>query len=264
MALQHLRAASCAHFLNNYICLMARVLFGGGVTAVRGSIGGLTFQGNTSGNIIRSRPHTSKASTIRQTVAHAALSALLYEWQQISTSQRDNWNTYAATWTKINKFGQTKKLTGANWFTSSNFMRTQMGLSILADAPAHTLPQAPPEFFMSYAGGILYFNAISSFYFPENAIILWTSLPTRTNTLSINQIRKQVTIWTSDPGFPVDITSLWEAATGITWDPDNSFPGANVFFCAQSVSKASGITSALLCTVNQNVVPADDEMLYFI
>jgi hypothetical protein len=243
---------------------MARILFGGGVSAMRGSVGGLTFQNNTSGNIVRSRPHTSRASTPKQTTAHVALGQLLYQWQQITGEQQESWNMYAATWTKINKFGQVKRLSGANWFTAANFMRIQMELSILSSPPAHTLPQPPPEFFMSYDATHLYFNSISVFDYVNNSLILWSCTPTRTNTLSINQIRKQVVIWNAAPANPVDITSLWELATGISWAPTTVFPNANIFYCLQSVSKASGITSAMLCTKNITVTPADDSMLYYL
>lgn len=242
---------------------MARILYGGGVTAIRGSIGGLTFQNNTSGNIVRARPHLSKASTKKQSATHVQLQTLQHAWQQITSDQQEAWNTYGTTWTKINKFGQVKTLTGSNWFVSVNFMRLAMSLSILADPPVHDIPPSPPEFGITFTPTELFFNYVSAFDFVNNALILSTTTPTRTASLSINRIRKQVVIWTADPGSPADITSLWEAATQMQFDPVNTFPNANIYFCLQSVTKASGITSAMYCLLPIPIESESESIFYY-
>jgi len=224
---------------------MARIVYSLG--ELKGSIGGNTFQNNRAGHIVRQRPTVKKQSTLKQQAAHASHHNLLYQWQQLTSDQKDAWNTFAATYPKTNKFGENKTLTGHNFFLSCNYMRLAISLSILADPPEHILPGEPPSFTIDLEQYSLNVERTGSISYAEDALIYWISLPTRRQTTSINQIRKWVAIEASEPGNPLDLTAAWEAATGIVWNPVQNFPNSNIFVCLQTVSKASGITSALLC-----------------
>jgi len=241
---------------------MARVTYGPLVTAVKGSIGGITFQNNSSGAIIRSRPRPTRSSTNKQTSSHAFFAEYLHQYQLLSLTEKQAWNTYATTWSKINKFGQSKILTGQNWFQSINYWRVQMDLSILSDPPTHLLPASPPSFEIVFTDESINLNLTSSFNFTENSLILWSTIPTRRTKTTVNQIRKLIKVWNADPGNPVDITALWEAQTNTIYNPTINFPSANIFFCLQSCLKSSGITSSMLCTVN-NTPSADEGNLYY-
>jgi hypothetical protein len=240
---------------------MARIVFAPLVSEIKGSIGGVTFQGNPSGSIIRLRPHLSRASTTKQSAAHSSLSNLLYQWQNITSVQRDDWNTFAALWVKTNKFGQDKTLTGLNWFTSVNWWRLNIDQPLLSSPPAHTLPAAPPAFEVLITAAQLRIDFTAAHNFVTSPIAIWSSLPTKKSTLSINQIRKLVTIVNAAPADPLDITSLWETATGIDWSPSVVFPGANIFVCLESVSQSSGITSAMLCS--SKYIESDTSTFYY-
>lgn len=242
---------------------MARVLFGPLVTAVKGSIGGVTFQNNPSGSIIRSRPHVSKASTIKQMASHSELANLLYLWQQITQDERDEWNSFAATWTKENKFGESKTLTGLNWFTSLNWWRLHLSLATYDSPPAHVLPQAPPAFALILTDSTISINFLEAHAFPENPVAVWTSLPTKKNTTSINQIRKLVMVIEAAPSDPLNITAEWEAATGLDWTPNVTFPDANIFVCLESMSASSYITSSMLCTKNSTPSEEEETIYYY-
>jgi len=124
--------------------------------------------------------------------------------------------------------------------------------------PAHVLPQSPPSFGLILTDSTISINFTEAHIFSENPVAVWTSLPTRKNTLSINQIRKLVTVFELDPGDPVDITAEWEAATGLAWTPNLTFPNANIYVCLESMSASSYITSPLLCT-NQ-FTPSEEEV----
>ncbi len=227
---------------------MARITYGVIVTEIKGSIGGVTFQKNPSGSIIRSRPTLSKSSTTKQTLSHQKLGVLLFEWQNITQAQRDLWNDFALAWTKVNKFGETKTLTGLNWFTSCNWFRLALNQSLLADPPAHDLPQAPPTFTLDFNDATMEIEFTQAHDFVNSPVLVWASTPTRKNTLSINQVRKLVTIINAAPSNPLDITALWELATGLPYTPTTLFPNANIFLCLESVNLSSGISSAMLCS----------------
>jgi len=224
---------------------MARIVYTLG--ELMGSVGGLTFQRNSSGTIVRTRPIPTKRTTTRQSATHTAHIHWLYEWQQLTQAQRDDWNTYASTWQKINKFGQSKTLTGQNWFETSNYYRTNIGETQLSNPPVHTLPQDPPTFDIYLSETAIRICATEAHDYINNPVILWVSPPTRRNTPTINQTRRLATILIVEPACGYDITTFWETAIGIPWTPSTLFPNANIFVCLQSIRRSSGITSALLC-----------------
>lgn len=214
---------------------------------LKGSIGNLTFQRNSSGKIVRVRPRINKSSTSSQQKAHSKLFDSLYNWQLLTNSQKDSWNTYANTFTKINKFGQEKKLTGLNWFTSTNFYNLLLGNPLFTNPPPHTLPPSPPSFEILLTETSIKINFTSRFTWTTNGLIIWSTLPNRKNTNSINTVRRLVTVIKDEPmNNIIDITSLWETSMGITFNTAN-FPNANIFVCLESVSTESGITSPLIC-----------------
>ncbi len=243
---------------------MARILYGPLVTEVFGSIGGVTFQKNSSGSIIRSRPTLAHSSTPRQQQAHAYHQKYLLAWQDLTQANRDLWNTYATTWTKTNKFGQVKKLTGQNWFESVNYQLETGGQPFTSAPPPHDLPAEPPSFTLTANGTSLNLTTTSVYNNVRGRLSVWVSLPTRRNTLSLNQIRKKAGYIIPTIAIANNITSAWETATGLTWNPGLFFPDANIFVCLQNMRKSSGITSAYLCSkINVTGIPPEiDNLLW--
>lgn len=227
---------------------MARIQYGPLVSEVYGSIAGVTFQHNASGAIARKRPILSHTSTIKQTGAHDAHYEWLYRWQQLTQSQRDAWQLYASVYTKLNKFGQSKKLTGLNWFETSNYWRSKIFLPQLSDPPAHTLPPSPPAFNVNASIDQFYLFIHGGWDFINTPVIVWASAPTRRNTLSINQIRKFVVIEYTDASSFIILTDPWKIAFNLNWDPAGIYKDTNIFVCIQTLHKDSGITSPFLCS----------------
>jgi hypothetical protein len=224
---------------------MARIVYT--IGEIFGSIGGLTFQRNRSGKIVRSRPTVGKKSTTKQQISHSKHQNFLSLWQSLTTSQKDEWNLYALTFQKTNKFGENKTLTGQNWFESVNYWRQKLSLPLHTSPPPHTIPPGPPTFKLKISDNDIEVIITTSFNFDENALIIWVTKPTLKITNSINQIRKLAKIATSAPLNIIDITNEFVEATGLQWKPYEIFPNTNIFVCLESVNKASGITSSMVC-----------------
>jgi len=226
---------------------MARIIYAPLATAVMGSIGGITFQKNPSGQIIRSRPSISKASTSRQQYAHNDNQNLLSLWQALPNIDKDEWITYALTYTKINKFGQVKTLTGYNWFYSVNYFAIKYGMAYHATPPTHVVPAELPPWTITLDAGALTITLTDPFDFDNNNIVAWCALPTRKNTSSIQQIRKFMLLLTDSTPQPFDVTAAWNSATQMDFATGNFAANINFFFCLQSIRLSSNITSAMEC-----------------
>jgi len=224
---------------------MAKIVFTLGT--IVGSIGGLTFQENGSGYIIRRRPQPNKSSTTLQQTAHQNLQNWLNKWQGLTDTNRMNWNTFAGLNPKTNKFGQVKNITGANWFMSVNYMRILQSLSQLNDPPTYTLPHSLGTWDVSTGMTTISITGLNTFDYTDTSYIIWTTLLTTRSKPTINQIRKYLGIVSADPGATYDITTLWNTATKLTYSSSLFSGNAKFYICLEPVCKSSGITGALEC-----------------
>ena len=129
------------------LCLrsQATVLLGGGVTDIRGSIGGTTFARNAGGNYIRARMKPTNKRSALQTARRAQVSYLTKEWSATLTdTQRGDWRAYAAGTTWTNRLGQTIEINGLAAFLRLNALLTMIGQTYRPAAPLA----------MGHAGGV--------------------------------------------------------------------------------------------------------------
>lgn len=124
---------------------MALIIGAVGGGQVSGSIGTMTFASNRFGQYMRNRTKPINPNTSYQQAIRSIMSMLVQYWNETLTStQRSQWDTYAAAIPMQNRLGQTIYLTGFNHFIRSNVARQQAGLAIVADGPA-TLSLPPAD-----------------------------------------------------------------------------------------------------------------------
>ena len=124
---------------------MANILLGGGVTDIRGSIGGTTFARGAGGNIARARVKPVNPRSALQVERRAQVAFLTKEWSSTLTDQqRADWRAYAAGTTWTNKLGQTIEINGLAAFLRLNTLLLIIGEPVRAAAPTA----------MGHAGGV--------------------------------------------------------------------------------------------------------------
>jgi hypothetical protein len=234
---------------------MARIQLGGIITSISGSIGGFTFQRNRSGNIVRLRGGTFKASTIKQTQSQSNHTTLIAQWQGLSLAEKDLWNIFALTYTKIDKFGNTKTLTGINWFMSINANRVCFGYSILLTPPIYALPVAPGvyDFTASASTLIVDFNPVFS---PVGTgIKIWTTPPLTTITSSLQSQYRLTSCIESSSYDVLDITADWVTTHNIPYPPSSQTYCFTIGVLIQTCLISNGICSAGLSNISATGLP---------
>lgn len=107
---------------------------GGGATS--GSLGPAVASRNKGGQYLRSRVVPSgQTPTANQEVIRNAIRSVVPSWSLLKQSQRDAWNTYGVNVHTVDVLGDTIQLSGQNWFTGSNVLRTQAAVPLVSDAP---------------------------------------------------------------------------------------------------------------------------------
>lgn len=115
---------------------MALIKLGGGVSDIRGSIGGTVFSKNRYGSYTRNRTIPVNPGSAAQTKIRACSGQIRDAWfNTLTTAQRAAWAVYANNVQVQNRLGETITLTGWNMFARTNLAMLYNDYDIVADAP---------------------------------------------------------------------------------------------------------------------------------
>jgi hypothetical protein len=141
---------------------MGKLLYGSQITDIVGSIGGLTFQHSSAGQICRAKPFNSTSMSQAQIERTVYFAQAVAAFKSLSTTQKSLWKSFAAAHPKVNYYGETKILTAQNWFTSLFLNARTVDQSPLLVPPTYVVPTLPsiptssyfdcsiPEFFVEF------------------------------------------------------------------------------------------------------------------
>lgn len=222
---------------------MAIIQYGAGIDALCGSIGGWSFQKNRSGEIVRARGLTFKSPTLKQSISREQLVKYLQLYQAISRADKILWNTYADTWDKDNIYGDTKTLTGQNWFQSINYNRELMGLGVLAAPPAHVLPDAVDPYEVILSNTKIKIKFDPAFNPANNSLFIRTTLPISLTTTSFRQFTRITKVIGAGPYAEIDLTADWESTHELSWPPSANYYCVVIGVVVQTCERDSGIAS---------------------
>lgn len=115
---------------------MAKIKFGMMMTDARGKLGGQVFSKNRGGAFVRTKVTPANARTVAQMASRNILATLSAQWSTLTQAQRTQWNNAVDAWQKTDVFGDLRKPTGKNLFTSlnKNLLGTSRAAILLAPA----------------------------------------------------------------------------------------------------------------------------------
>ena len=222
---------------------MARVVYGGVVTELIGSIGGLTFQSNASGKICRLKPVKSKNLSLKQSISANAFTSLIASWWCLPIAAKNQWQTYADAYLKYDKWGTEKKLTGYNWYLSINSNRLLIDASILSVPPTHSLPPAVPNNYIqtSLTDVRLIFNPEVTI--ASHSLLIYTTKPIFTSSTSFRKDLRLTKVINDGVFNTLSIKSDWETAHSLSFPPVAGNYSFNIGVLIQIMDNESGIAS---------------------
>jgi hypothetical protein len=235
---------------------MAIIQYGAMVTAIRGSIGGWTFQKNPAGNIIRLRPRQKKYPTEKQSIARNNHVKYLQAFLDLPIAKKELWRDFAELHTKDNIFGQNKTLTGQNWFEAINYNLHLIGQAEVQDPPTYELPVSVPNYSVNLSRTkieIIFDPPVNP---PDTSIIVRTTFPVSVITKSLQQYNRITLVQDSGPYSTIDITAAYEDTHKIPYPPSSDSYCYIISAIVQTVNKNSGIASAGLIKSKSVVRPA--------
>ena len=95
---------------------MARIIYSGLVTSIKGSVGGTTFQSNAYGNTVKNKANMIIPNSVSQELRKLIFSKATKGWSSLTSVQRSNWETYAAAFPQFAKNNPSAVLSGFSVF----------------------------------------------------------------------------------------------------------------------------------------------------
>lgn len=140
---------------------MARIIYSGLVTSIRGSVGGTTFQNNAYGFTVKNKANMIRPNSAQQELRKLIFSKSVKAWGGLTTGQRNDWNAWAATYPQFAHNNPSSVLSGFAVFTkwhALNFLG--FGLSVaIQTAPMYvTVPLDTVTYTLTLVGGVLTLN----------------------------------------------------------------------------------------------------------
>lgn len=138
----------------------------------RGSVGSLTYNTFRGISTVKGRcPKEPRDSFAQLAVRELTRQATAY-WQAMERIDVDLWNAYAQIHTEADWTGQTKRISGYNWFIRINVRRLLAGAVISADLPTAVWTFVPLVLEVSSVGLDMLFEWTDPYdYHPEFAVV---------------------------------------------------------------------------------------------
>jgi len=118
---------------------MAKVQFGGGISAMSGKMAGNVFARNKGGAYVRNWVKPTNPATTKQQNQRNTLALKSAAWRGITDEQRDSWKSWADDNPVLDRLGASIVLTGAQAYTKININRDNAS----DGATQSTTPSAP-------------------------------------------------------------------------------------------------------------------------
>ena len=227
---------------------MARVTYGSGITELAGSIGGVTYQKNASGNIAKLRSNPVVNPTSRQAVYQQQMAMLVTFWPTLSQANKDAWNDLAAAHLHTTPWGESKKISGYQWFLSCNIYRLKE-FSTIRTIPGNWLIISPPDQFIIETSAT-YIRAAWAPDYDGYSIIGYISLPLRQSSLKLRRSLFYIKKYTSVPALSNwDFTAAFEALCNVTWADFYASANCHIIIRIINLAFSPGYTSAFTSAI---------------
>lgn len=174
---------------------MARIIYSGLATEIRGSIGGTTFQKNAYGFTIKNKPNMIKPESPGQDVQKRFLLLMLQTWQAMSGTERTNWSTFANTYPQYSKNNPTSQLDGYGVFLRYNMQQQIFNTFVQTDPGIHSQILVPPTIEIKSNGTEMAYTMTAP---TPNLLINYNAYISRVVTQSTNYISTRTRYMWSD------------------------------------------------------------------
>jgi len=222
---------------------MARVSYGALITELTGSIGGITFQKNSSGSIARLKPNMPVNSTASQQSQQIYLSGLISAWSNLSAANKITWEAFATAHDHINEFGETKTLNGFQWFLSCNLNLLITGQATISAAPAWTAIASLANFTLVTDAANFDLDWTPSIDITGYRLLVYATPPVRQSSMKLRRSTFLIRIYDGGVIDTLDIETQYSSIFNVTWADLFNGANCNIIIRVKIIQEGTGLSS---------------------
>lgn len=193
---------------------MARVKLAPFITSISGSIGGLTIQRNKYGLTARSKPLPIKSASPSQLHIRHLMITIQSAWQNLTDSQRLQWNRFLDYSSQTILHDKSVKLSGHALYLKYQLFRLLSGNSLLTDITYITMPSVPAFDYFNVASPLFLLHFISAIDASDYIFLLKVTTPRQVNkSFSFIGLRFMSVVYSDT--FTFNFASAYIAAFGV-------------------------------------------------
>jgi len=222
---------------------MARVIYGPEITELIGSIGGVTFQRNSSGYIARLKPNTPVNPTSGQATQEYYLSQLVAKWGSLSLPNKAAWDTFATAHTHYLPWGDEKTLNGYQWFISCNLNLLIINQSAIDTPPSWTSVSPVDEFVLSATDTYFRITWSPSIDITGYRLLIYATHPLRMNS---EKLRRSILLIRKYDGTTItylDLKTYYENVFKVTWADLYTNSDCTIIVHCKLIQELTGLAS---------------------
>lgn len=206
------------------------VKLSGLISAMAGSVGGLTIQRGQTGQSARSKPLPTLRQSTYSATARARLAQLNKRWAQLTPTQREAWKTFSGTVTWYNRFGDPVPGDGYKAFLRNNASSTSSNANtevqpIQDDPPSSMAAFFPndPQLVIASDGSSLQFKSTDAKVDAKTRLFIFASPPVSIGRFKHFGTWKYLAFMDPKEGFPRDLKPEYVAAFGAVPMPEKGW-----------------------------------------
>jgi len=222
---------------------MARILYSGIVSELKGSVKGTTYQRNVAGSIAKGKNNARFSPSTFQSSELTDFSYIASIWNALDWDHKDDWGGFATYNKRTDFWGNVKSISGYNWFMSINRNALLAGDELWTDVPEDANIQAIPPYSIDVTSSYGRINFGAPVDLSDLTLIVNATGPRRATSLSSRQMILYLKQVTGSGIQYVYFHTEWSTAYGITWSEFYALPNAGLWLLPYSISKLNDVSS---------------------
>lgn len=194
---------------------MARIIYGNIVNEIVGKIGGLTFQRNSSGTIVRRNPAGKRRGNSLQAPAKSNFYTLGGWYRQLSGANKSLWAAFALSFAYVDKWGNSKVLNGFQLYRECAYYYYLMKSTLISSPPALVLSLPFDAFTVTLGANSILLNWAMPQATVDQVIFIYAT-PPLSSPAGINRKSLRIIDYLISDNFnSIDIGPQWESYFGL-------------------------------------------------